>query len=231
MSASKTKSIKPKPVPDQSEFETTQTLVQEQATPSLAPDDVVVVNRSRELEDYLGETGHALKIAPVAFLITALLGLALGFGVASFSSDQSAAQMGTQLRTIAGGYSNLSNSELRQSALNLVSQMRGFLVEWAIDASQANPVSEIQAAPSAIQQKLVWKEYVAASMLLSREWASKFTNEFAPHAKKVRDELRSRLNSTQAENVDHLYESASNPIEVRQVMEDLGRLAESLLSP
>ena len=63
MSASKTKSIKRKPVPDQLEFETTQTLVQEQATPLVAPDEVVVVKRSRELEDFLGATGHALKIA------------------------------------------------------------------------------------------------------------------------------------------------------------------------
>ena len=166
-----------------------------------------------------------------AFLITALLGLALGFGAASLSSDQSAVQMGTQFPTAAGGYSNLSNSALRRSALNLVSQMRGFLVEWAIDASEANLVSEMQAAPSAAQQQLVWEQYVAASMLSSREWVMKFKNEFSAQASEMRNELRSRLNATQStENVYHLYERASNPIEVRQVMADLGRLAESLLS-
>ncbi|MCG8605792.1 hypothetical protein MJD09_12445, partial [bacterium] len=132
----------------------------------------------------------------------------------------------------AGEYAALSSRELRLRTINWTGQVRNFLVEWAIESSQPELVSEVQAASSAFDQQAAWEEYLASSRVRSQKWASEYAEKFQVEAGFLRAELLSRLGDTERDaGLDALYAHAENPVEIRQVLDDLGRLAENLVSP
>jgi hypothetical protein len=196
-------------------------------------EEVVVIKRAKEAGDYFGSTLAALKKAPLAFVTTAILGGALGYSAALLNTEQSINLIGTQQPlTSAGEYAALSSRELRLRTINWAGQVRNFLVEWAIESSQPELVSEVQAASSAFDQQAAWEEYVANSQVRSQKWVSEYAAKFHTEASFLRAELLSRLGDSERDaGLDALYSNAENPVEIRQVLEDLGRLAENLISP
>lgn len=116
-------------------------------------------------------------------------------------------------------HSKLSNSELKQKSLNLVTQIRDFLLE--IEMNQDRNFLNIPSNDFELRTNEIRKR----SSLMHSEYDRKFKTD----AILLRDELLARLpNQGKNDAEAHIYEHPTNPIVIGMIADNLEKLAKSL---
>jgi len=128
-------------------------------------------------------------------------------------------------------YSRLTNDELKQRALSLVSKIRNFVERIeeedrkALDAQ----VTAIRTAKSEEGKNQIWQQYTQESVRSSLEHKSDYDKRFKIETILLRDEILSRLpEETRKGHAQDMYEYPINPLGMKEVADDLERLARSL---
>lgn len=128
-------------------------------------------------------------------------------------------------------YSRLTNNELKQKALEVVSQTRDFLRERNERDTRLRDSEweEMFAAKSEEEKHRIWNKFVTITMESSQKLISDYKEKFKVDTILLRDELLSRLpKDARDDNSYSMYEHPINPIGMEIVATDLERLAKSL---
>ncbi len=132
-------------------------------------------------------------------------------------------------------YANFTNQALRNSSLDFTNELRKFLLERGVEENQmVNALmAQMSGAQSEDTKQATWQMYSASSDVFLRGLSLEFATRFSDKAIILRNELLARTSGKVKANVemDYLYKQAATPGEIRQVMDDLANLAESLLTP
>lgn len=202
----------------------------------------------KEFLDYIQTNWETLKSAPLVFVSTIVLAVVLAFFVLKWrynsiveilnqrlaAKDDQLVEYRERLHltpTTDTSYSRLTNNELKQKALEVVSQTRDFLRERNERHTRLRDSEweEMSAAKSEEEKHRIWNKFVTITMKSSQKLRSDYEEKFKVDTILLRDELLSRLpKDAQDDNSYSMYEHPINPICMEIVATDLERLAKSL---
>ena len=202
----------------------------------------------KEIIKHIQSEWVTLKSAPVAFILL----LVCGFGAAFIASnwryeaivdnkderlitlkerlevkDEQLQEYRERLHlvpTTQTTYSLLSNKELKNNTLDLVTEIRSFL-----EIRKVKYDSILFPKVTNAEQEKAWQQKTNALMLESTNTSAEYNKKFKVDTILLRDELLSRLPSTLKNEKEHTtYEYPTNPLGMGTVVDDLERLAKNL---
>jgi hypothetical protein len=131
----------------------------------------------------------------------------------------------------AKSYTHLKNEELRSKTLNLVGEIREFVVNYQVKATQES----LDRWPHTINLKSEGekKQLLQDTIQSSMNFVNQYESRFKVEAILLRDEIRSRLPKEPSKEQsfappEFLYEHPTNSTVIHTLVDDLDRLAKSL---
>lgn len=202
----------------------------------------------KEFLDYIQTNWETLKSAPLVFVSTIVLAFVLVFFVLRWrynsiveilnqrlaAKDDQLTEYRERLHltpTTDTSYSRLTNNELKQKALEVVSQTRDFLRERNERDTRLRDSKweQMSAAKSEEEKHRIWNKFVTITMESSQKFISDYEEKFKVDTILLRDELLSRLPKDARDNQSYaMYQYVANPIGIEMVASDLERLTKSL---
>ncbi|MCS6897658.1 MAG: hypothetical protein NZM29_06750, partial [Nitrospira sp.] len=128
-------------------------------------------------------------------------------------------------------YSRLTNEELQRKTLELIKEMGQFFVRAQTKQDQAISLQQEHTMRTRSEEGKTeaWQRSTIALMESLREANSEYESQFKVDAILPRDEILSRLpKQSKNEQASHLYEHPTNLLGMKEVADDLERLAKSL---
>lgn len=206
-----------------------------------------------ELISHLQKEWSILSSAPFTFVITLILGGLVAFFALNWAyearfkllqdrllaKDDQLGEYRERLHltpALGSGFSRLTHKELKQKALELVQQIRTFLVKHEAEDRKVSDSKwqQMVMAKTEEEKKRLWNEYTNISIQFSLRLNSEYGQRFKVDAILLRDEILSRLpkdskKDSKDEHAFRMYEHPTNPIGMNMVADDLERLAKGLL--
>ncbi|SEQ73149.1 hypothetical protein SAMN03080615_02519 [Amphritea atlantica] len=136
--------------------------------------------------------------------------------------------------SIATKHSRLSNMELRELALDIVSELREMIAQERIHSDQLSMkrMEAVRMSTSEEEKSLAWNKFNELDREPTRRLMSFYDSKHKIDAILIRDELERRLPKAVLDNrsshVMHMYEHPTNPLGLTAVVDDLETLAKSL---
>ena len=208
-----------------------------------------------ELLRYIQTEWATLVSAPLTFMLFGILAFGAAFFIARWRYEGIGESLRERIDTLkdriqgkdeqineyrerlhlipadATSYSRLTNNELQQRALKVVTEVREFLRERgerqyrSLFSGWRRGITEM----TEDQKRRAWEEETNALMQDSLQTSTAFDARFKVDTILLRDELLSRLPSTAKNQREYgTYEHPTNPIGMGMVADDLERLAKSI---
>jgi hypothetical protein len=126
-------------------------------------------------------------------------------------------------------FSQLSNWDLKQRALNTVAQIRAFLEEIRLNDTLLTTNRPRYEGMTEEEKDMAWQQETTKLLLESVKANSQYDSKFKVDTILLRDELLSRLPTEAKNEMEYrTYEHPTNPIGMGIVADDLERLAKSI---
>jgi hypothetical protein len=171
--------------------------------------------------------------SPMRLFALVIIASLAGFGVGYLTIDHGASNVSTG-QSNAQNYTDFTNAQLRIESLNLAGELRKFLLNWGVREHQDSQalLTEIASVKSEQEQQIHWQNYDATSGIAFEARIDEFNERYKEKAISLRNELMARLPDSQDDTfIATTFAQAASPGDIRVVMDNLGELAESLLSP
>jgi len=131
-------------------------------------------------------------------------------------------------------YSQLSNQQLAVTALTFVGRLRDTLFQREREDRELNNAQYLERAATGDEEQSTegWRRYIKRSDELRAQFIHEYSSRYKVEAILLRDEMLARLsnqlNFSRKEFIEHTYEYPPSPYEMRDVVDDLEKLARSL---
>lgn len=204
--------------------------------------------------EYLGKNWAVLMQAPLVFLGAFVLALIVAWVGANWVATQ---RIGILQERLAGlqerlagkddlieeyrqrlhlappnqtAYSRLSNGELKQRALNLVGRIRDFLQDsdGELRGASLRQMESMRKARSEEERNAIWQRQTSELFSAYSKLTADYDRNFKIEAIVLRDEIFSRLPESARGRRPDVYEYPTNTLGMREVADDLERLAKLL---
>jgi hypothetical protein len=207
-----------------------------------------------KLIEYLEKNITIFTQAPITFLVFFFMALTIAFGTISYIYKERIEGLRQQIETLKQQiaskedfineyrqrlhltdknktqYSTMTNQELKEQALEVITQMRTYLNQWEQQHRIAdnNYQQQFLNAKSEEEKQKIWNERILNDGLFPN-LNSEYSEKFQSTAILLRDEISSRLSKDKVDSLNKsYYEFPTNPIGLREVINDLERITNLL---